>query len=94
MTTTTIRLPDELKARIAAAAERAGNTPHGFMLEAIAEKTAEAESRASFDTEADERFARIIASGKTLSWEQMKPYLEQRAAGQSVKRPTAKKLAR
>ena len=94
MTTTTIRLPDELKARIAAAAERAGNTPHGFMLEAIAEKTAEAESRASFDAEADERFARIIASGKTLSWEQMKPYLEQRVAGQSAKRPTAKKLAR
>ena len=36
MSTTTIRLPDELKMRVADAAERAGMTPHGFILEAIA----------------------------------------------------------
>ena len=38
MSTTTIRLPRELKERVARAAERAGTTPHGFILEAIAEK--------------------------------------------------------
>src|SRR3546814_20149299 len=38
MSTTTIRLPDELKARIAEAAKRAGTTSHNFILEAIAEK--------------------------------------------------------
>jgi predicted transcriptional regulator len=39
MSTTTIRLPDELKARVARAAKRAGTTAHGFIVEAIAEKT-------------------------------------------------------
>ena len=37
MTTTTIRLPDELKARIAKAAKQAGTTSHNFILEAIAD---------------------------------------------------------
>ncbi|MDE2257829.1 MAG: CopG family transcriptional regulator, partial [Xanthomonadaceae bacterium] len=31
MSTTTIRLPDDLKARIATAAERAGTTSHNFI---------------------------------------------------------------
>ncbi len=30
MSTTTIRIPDDLKARVAAAAGRAGTTPHNF----------------------------------------------------------------
>ena len=38
MSTTTIRLPDELKARIAAAAERTGKSTHTLILEAISEK--------------------------------------------------------
>lgn len=94
MSTTTIRLPDELKARVAAAAERAGSTPHGFMLEAIAEKAAEAERRADFDAEAEERYAAIVASGKTIPWDQMRRYLEQRISGTPAKRPLPKKLAR
>ena len=43
MSTTTLRLPDELKARIAEVAKQAGVTPHHFMLEAVAEKTVQAE---------------------------------------------------
>ena len=39
MSTTTIRLPKDLKERLVRAADRAGTTPHGFILEAIAEKT-------------------------------------------------------
>ena len=94
MSTTTIRLPDELKLRVAAAAELAGSTPHGFMLEAIAEKAAEAERRADFDAEADDRYAAIVESGKTIPWDQMRQYLEQRISGAPAKRPLAKKLAR
>jgi predicted transcriptional regulator len=36
MRTTTIRLEDDLKSRVAAAAEREGMTMHAFILEAIA----------------------------------------------------------
>ena len=68
MSTTTIRLPDELKVRVAQAAERAGTTPHAFILEAIAEKTHDEEQRAAFAATARERFERIVEGGPTVSW--------------------------
>jgi predicted transcriptional regulator len=37
MTTTTIRIGDDLKARVAAAARRAEKTTHAFILDAIAQ---------------------------------------------------------
>jgi predicted transcriptional regulator len=94
MSTTTIRLPDDLKARVAEVAERAGTTPHNFILEAIAEKTAQAERRADFDAEAEQRYARIVESGKTIAWSEMRGYLEDRVAGKAAKRPAARKVAK
>lgn len=94
MSTTTIRLPEELKARVAAAAEHAGTTAHGFILEAIAEKTDQAERRANFHSVGAERYAELVASGKTIPWEKMRRFLEDRVAGKSVAHPRPKKLAR
>lgn len=91
MSTTTIRLSADLKARIAGAAERAGKTTHGFILEAIAEKAEKEELRAGFDEEADRRFANIVASGKTVAWGEMRRYLEERVAGREAARPVATK---
>ena len=53
MTTTTIRLPKDLKARIAVAAERAGTTAHNFILEAIVEKADQEERRDDFNDVAE-----------------------------------------
>jgi predicted transcriptional regulator len=94
MSTTTIRLPEDLKARVAAAAERAGTTAHGFILEAIAEKADQAERRTDFHDVAEKRYADLVASGKTIAWEKMRSYLEDRTAGKKVARPAAKKLGR
>ena len=94
MPTTTIRLPDDLKARIATAAKHAGMTAHGFILEAIVEKTEQAERRADFDAIAENRYAGIVATGKTIPWQEMRVYLEARMAGKATKRPVARKLAR
>lgn len=94
MSTTTIRLPDDLKARVAEAAKRAGTTTHGFILEAIAEKTAQDEIRAGFETEAENRYARIIASGETISWADMRHYLKAKIAGKDTSLPKSRKLAR
>jgi len=94
MSTTTIRLPEELKARVAAAAKRAGTSTHGFILDAIAEKTAQEDRRADFDAIAEERYARIVATGKTIPWQEMRGFLEERLAGKKVKHPTARKLER
>ncbi len=94
MSTTTIRLPDDLKARIAVAARRAGTTPHGFILEAIAQKADQEERRGDFNDVADARYANIVATGQTLSWDEMRGYLEDRLAGKAATRPLARKLAR
>lgn len=94
MPTTTIRLPEDLKARVAAAAKRSGTTTHGFILEAITEKTELEDRRAGFDAVAEDRYARIVASGKTIPWQEMRGYLEARITGKTAKRPAARKLAR
>jgi predicted transcriptional regulator len=94
MSTTTIRLPDDLKARIAAAAARAGTTSHNFILEAIAEKADQEERRSDFDDLAEQRYATIVSSGKTIPWDQMRRYLEDRLAGKKVSRPSSRKLVR
>lgn len=94
MSTTTIRLPDDLKARVAAAAARSGTTAHGFILEAIAEKAAQEEMRTDFDAVAEARYARIAVSGETIPWQEMRGYLEDRLAGKVVQRPAPRKLAR
>ena len=92
--TTTIRLPAELKARVTAAAGRAGVTPHSLILEAIAQKIEQDELRVAFDGVADARYAAIVSSGKTIPWREMRGYLELRIAGKSASRPKARKLAR
>ncbi len=94
MSTTTIRLPDELKARVAAAAKQAGTTAHSFILEAIAEKTDEAERRNEFHDLAEKRYADIVATGKAIPWSEMRAHLEARLAGKKPRRPAPRKLAR
>lgn len=94
MSTTTIRLPKDLKERIARAAERAGTTPHGFILEAIAEKAELEERRTEFLDTAEQRYAAIAASGKTVRWPEMRRYLERRLKGGKVARPKSRPLSR
>ncbi|MBI5919435.1 MAG: CopG family transcriptional regulator [Nitrosomonadales bacterium] len=94
MSTTTIRLPEELKIRVAAAAKRSGTTTHGFILDAIAQKAAQEDRRADFDAIAEDRYAGLSVSGQAISWDEMRGYLEERLAGNTVSRPVARKLAR
>jgi predicted transcriptional regulator len=94
MSTTTIRLSEELKARIAQAAKAAGTTSHNFILEAIAEKTEATERRANFHDEAERRYARIVETGETIDWDEYRTYLMDRARGKTAQRPAARKRAK
>jgi predicted transcriptional regulator len=94
MSTTTIRLPRDLKERVARAAERAGSTAHSFILEAIAEKAEQEERLAKFQDTAEQRYAGILASGKTVPWNEMRRYLERRLTGNKIVRPKPRTLAR
>jgi predicted transcriptional regulator len=94
MSTTTIRLPDDLKEKIARVAKRDGITAHSFILEAVAEKAALAEQRNDFLSVAESRYADIVASGKTIPWADMQRYLKDKASRKKVARPIAKKRER
>lgn len=87
MSTTTIRIEDSLKARIAAAAERAGKTAHAFILDAISQTVEQVELDIEFHDVADARWKGILASGQTVAWEDTKTYLAAKARGESPRKP-------
>lgn len=87
---TTIRLEDALKQRIAAAAERAGKTPHAFMRDAIAQTVEQAEQDAAFHQLAESRWAQLLADGTSVGWDDARTWLEARAGGEQSARPVAR----
>jgi predicted transcriptional regulator len=94
MATTTIRIDDKLKTRVAAAAERTGKTAHAFILDAIAQTVEHVEQDDEFHSLTDERWAKVLAKGKTVPWDEAKAYLAARARGEGLVKPAARKLAR
>ena len=94
MSTTTIRLPEDLKARVARVAEAAGTTSHNFILEAIAEKAEQAERRSDFHAEAEHRWTEFLETGESIPWEDMRRYLTGRIESEATPRPVARKFAK
>jgi predicted transcriptional regulator len=94
MSTTTIRLDDDLKQRLAAAAQRSGKSPHAFIVEAIEQTVVQAEAAEAFEQLANTRWARLLKSGKSVPFEEAKNYLEDRAKGKTVARPGPRPLSR
>jgi predicted transcriptional regulator len=91
MTTTTIRIDDDLKARVAEAAERAGKTAHAFILDAITQTVEQAERDEAFHRVADERWAKLLATGQTVPWDDAKGWLQARSRGERPRPPAARK---
>jgi len=94
MSTTTIRIEDDLKTRVAAAAQRAGKTAHAFILDAISQTVEQVELDNAFNTLADQRWAKLQASGKTVPWDDAKAYLAERARSKPARKPAARKFAK
>ena len=94
MSTTTIRIEDSLKARVGAAAERTGKTAHAFILEAICQTVEQVELDNEIHQVADERWSKVLATGKSVPWEEARTYLAARARAQRVRKPAARKLGR
>jgi predicted transcriptional regulator len=92
--TTTIRIEEDLKARLTAAATLSGKSPHAFILEAIAQQVEQVEIDTEFDRLADARWARVLATGETVPWDEAKAWLEARARGEKAARPIARNRPR
>jgi predicted DNA-binding protein len=94
VTTTTIRLEDALKTRIGAAAGLAGKTSHAFILEAISQTLEQVELDNEFHALAAQRWERIKASGKAVSWDETRMYLQATASGESLQKPKSRQITR
>ena len=94
MSTTTLRIDDELKVRITSAAQRAGKTAHAFILDAVTQTVEQAEHDDEFHRIADARWAKILATGKAVPLADAQAYLEARARGERPANPAARKLSR
>jgi predicted transcriptional regulator len=91
MATATVRIDEDLKARPAAAARRAGKTSHAFIVDAIAQTVEQFEQEEAFHHVAGERWAKIVATGETIPWDNGKARLEARSRGERMPHPAARK---
>lgn len=90
MPTTTLRLDDALRERIARIAKATDQTPHNFMLEALAQKADEAEWRLALQDEARQRDQALLTGEPTLEWHEVRTYLRARLADPGVGGPAGK----
>jgi predicted transcriptional regulator len=84
---TTLKLPERLKRRIAPLARSAGKTPHAWMVEALEAHTALAERRRTFVADALAAEKEAERSGRVYAAAEVHPYLRARVAGRKAKRP-------
>lgn len=90
MATTSLKLPDALRKRIARLSKRGGVSPHAFMVRAIEVAASAEEQRRAFIEEALEAEAEMEASGEGYAMEDVHVWLKARAAGKRVARPRAR----
>jgi len=85
--TTTLKLPEELKARIASAAQATGKSAHAFMVEALETQARLTEMRQSFINDAIASADEVDAGGALYAMEDVQAYILARTAGKAAKRP-------
>lgn len=90
MSTTSLKLSDELKQRAIAAAGRKGVSPHAFMVQAIEQAAAAAETRAGFVSEALEAREQMLKTGKGYDAGEVHAYLKARISGKKPAKPKAR----
>lgn len=91
MSTTTIRIDSDLKERVAVAAQRAGKTAHAFIIDAVAQTVERIEAEDELHRLADQRWAKLLASGNSVPWDEAKQYLAARARDAAPAKPAARK---
>lgn len=79
MSTTSLKLPEDLKQLAAAAARTQGITPHAFMVNAIRAAATAAEKRAGFVADALAAKAETLESGQGYAAAEVHDYLRARA---------------
>ncbi len=91
MSTTTLRLPDEVKERIDRLAAAQGKSAHALMVDTLDESTAAMERRIEFEAEAARRWAEYRRTGEYYAMEDVRSYVLARARGEDPPKPPLRK---
>jgi len=90
VTTTSVKLPDELKTRAAAAARARGVSTHAFLVDAIRQTIDAADRRARFLGDAVEAREAAVADDQAMPADEVHEYLRNKTRGKPSARPHAK----
>ena len=90
MSTTTLRIEPSLRERITQLAQALDQTPHNFMLQALAEKVDEAEWKLSIQRQAHDRDLALQAGEPGIEWHEMRSYLHERLTELTAKNKPSK----
>lgn len=90
MTTTSLKLPDDLKKRAANAAHELGVSPHAFMVSAIEQAAHSTEQRLRFIAEAKSAREEMIDTGLGLDADEVHAFLKAKVSGKKLTKPKAR----
>ena len=92
-TPTTLKVPDELRARLAAQAEAEGKSAHAYMLEALKEKADRADRRREYLEAGAVAMDEFQRTGVAYAMEDVEKYILGIAAGRRPGRPKPTKAS-
>jgi len=92
--TTSLKLPADLKKKVGAIAHGVAQTPHAYMVEAIAEKVDRDERRQRFLNSGLEAAAQFKRTGVVYAHDDVMRYIVKRAAGKKARRPRPIRIPR
>ncbi len=92
--TTSLKLPEHLKEKVAGLASGVAQTPHAYMVEAISQKVERDEKRQAFLRSAQESIRDFKRTGIAYRHEDVERWLLAKLAGKRVRKPKPIKIAR
>jgi predicted transcriptional regulator len=87
---TSLKLPASLKERLHEVADRKGQTPHTYMINALEDRVTQDELAQRFRQEARAADKAMQRSGKGYAADEVHAYIEAHLAGKKAKRPRAR----
>ena len=84
---TSLKLPAELKKRLARLAEESGESPHALMVRALERHADQAERYSRFLHDAEEADAEMRRTGLGYALEDVREYFTQKLKGKPARRP-------
>ena len=91
---TTLKIPEDLKARLTALAESEGKSPHAYMLEALERQAERAERQRAYLAAGDAALREYQKTGIAYAMEDVERYIVALAEGRNAAKPKPSKRAK